>query len=259
MHPEGSSCCGLMANHSLKYRQIYLPSYSISPADYTDSYTFLILFYSTSKRRPCPSIRLRIETMALSTHLLHSFEHQQALSTHRQLYPTQNPSVKREPFTPQYIITEPPPPAPQYNPHPSAAYNGSHGKPLPDQSTTRMDPSAVQGDRKPPITQRAPKAASHAFAMPPPSPLNTWEHHAPADPTPSTSFYGGGGGFGQTQNQYHTQTQYPQTQQGENTQFMQMSAYTAGQIATLQSRLQKQLGPEYIMERKGPSGGPTLR
>ncbi|KAG7562540.1 hypothetical protein FFLO_02014 [Filobasidium floriforme] len=39
---------------------------------------------------------------------------------------------------------------------------------------------------------------------------------------------------------------------------MQMSAYTAGQIATLQSRLQKQLGPEYIMERKGPSGGPTL-
>lgn len=39
---------------------------------------------------------------------------------------------------------------------------------------------------------------------------------------------------------------------------MRMSEYTAGQIATLQSRLQKQLGPEYINHRPGPGGGPAL-
>lgn len=33
-----------------------------------------------------------------------------------------------------------------------------------------------------------------------------------------------------------------------------MGEYTAEQIATLQSRLQKQLGPEYISSREGPSG-----
>lgn len=33
-----------------------------------------------------------------------------------------------------------------------------------------------------------------------------------------------------------------------------MSEYTAQQIATLQSRLEKQLGPEYISSRAGPSG-----
>jgi DNA repair and recombination protein RAD52 len=33
-----------------------------------------------------------------------------------------------------------------------------------------------------------------------------------------------------------------------------ISAYTAQQIATLQSRLEKQLGPEYLSSRAGPSG-----
>lgn len=40
---------------------------------------------------------------------------------------------------------------------------------------------------------------------------------------------------------------------------MLMSEYTAGQIATLQSRLAKKLGPEYITKRPGPGGGPKLR
>ncbi|KAJ9120757.1 hypothetical protein QFC22_002688 [Naganishia vaughanmartiniae] len=39
---------------------------------------------------------------------------------------------------------------------------------------------------------------------------------------------------------------------------MLMSEYTAGQIATLQSRLSKKLGPEYITKRPGPGGGPKL-
>lgn len=34
-----------------------------------------------------------------------------------------------------------------------------------------------------------------------------------------------------------------------------MSEYTAVEIATLQSRLDKQLGPEYISTRAGPGGG----
>src|SRR5690348_8664646 len=33
-----------------------------------------------------------------------------------------------------------------------------------------------------------------------------------------------------------------------------ISEYTAQQIATLQSRLEKQLGPEYLSSRSGPSG-----
>ena len=33
-----------------------------------------------------------------------------------------------------------------------------------------------------------------------------------------------------------------------------MSEYTAQEIATIQSRLEKQLGPEYISSRVGPSG-----
>lgn len=40
---------------------------------------------------------------------------------------------------------------------------------------------------------------------------------------------------------------------------MLMSEYTAGQMATLQSRLAKKLGPEYITKRPGPGGGPKLR
>lgn len=34
-----------------------------------------------------------------------------------------------------------------------------------------------------------------------------------------------------------------------------ISAYTASEIATLQSRLDRQLGPEYISTRQGPGGG----
>ena len=34
----------------------------------------------------------------------------------------------------------------------------------------------------------------------------------------------------------------------------QVSVYTASEIATLQSRLDKQLGPEFISSRAGPSG-----
>jgi len=34
-----------------------------------------------------------------------------------------------------------------------------------------------------------------------------------------------------------------------------MSEYTAVEIATLQSRLDRQLGPEYISTRSGPGGG----
>jgi hypothetical protein len=40
---------------------------------------------------------------------------------------------------------------------------------------------------------------------------------------------------------------------------MLMTEYTAGQLATLQSRLAKKLGPEYITKRPGPGGGPKLR
>lgn len=34
-----------------------------------------------------------------------------------------------------------------------------------------------------------------------------------------------------------------------------ISAYTAAEIATLQARLDRQLGPEYISTRQGPGGG----
>lgn len=40
---------------------------------------------------------------------------------------------------------------------------------------------------------------------------------------------------------------------------MLMTEYTAGQLATLQSRLAKKLGPEYITKRPGPGGGAKLR
>ena len=36
-----------------------------------------------------------------------------------------------------------------------------------------------------------------------------------------------------------------------------VSEYTAQQIATLSSRLEKQLGPEYISSRQGPGGKPV--
>lgn len=36
---------------------------------------------------------------------------------------------------------------------------------------------------------------------------------------------------------------------------LRISEYTAIEIATLQSRLDKQLGPEYISARPGPTGG----
>ena len=199
--------------------------------------------------------------MALSTHLVNSFEHQHALDAHRRSYPVPN-QVKREPFTPQYIITRDSPAEPEYKPEVSELYNQSHGRPLmsttranpnPTLSTTstaRMDGHAHTQDRKPPITQRRPPPPSHAFAIPPPSPLSTWEHQAPADPdfTQGQPTYSHASATGQSQGQGQ--------QEG---QFVRMSEYTAGQIATLQSRLQKQLGPEYIMNRPGPGGGPALR
>ncbi|KZT62440.1 Rad52/22 double-strand break repair protein [Calocera cornea HHB12733] len=39
---------------------------------------------------------------------------------------------------------------------------------------------------------------------------------------------------------------------------MEISQYSAEQIATLQAKLEKKLGPEYISTRPGPGGGPKL-
>lgn len=39
---------------------------------------------------------------------------------------------------------------------------------------------------------------------------------------------------------------------------MGISTSTAQKIATLQAKLNKRLGPEYISQRPGPSGGPKL-
>lgn len=40
--------------------------------------------------------------------------------------------------------------------------------------------------------------------------------------------------------------------------YMDLSAQTAQQISTLQAKLDKKLGPEYISQRPGPGGGPKL-
>lgn len=40
--------------------------------------------------------------------------------------------------------------------------------------------------------------------------------------------------------------------------FMDLSTETAKMIATLQAKLNKKLGPEYISQRPGPGGGPKL-
>ena len=40
--------------------------------------------------------------------------------------------------------------------------------------------------------------------------------------------------------------------------FMDISASTASRIATLQAKLDKKLGPEYISQRPGPGGGMKL-
>ncbi|GBE88751.1 hypothetical protein SCP_1401560 [Sparassis crispa] len=40
--------------------------------------------------------------------------------------------------------------------------------------------------------------------------------------------------------------------------FMDLSEDTAKRIATLQAKLDKKLGPEYISQRPGPGGGPKL-
>lgn len=40
--------------------------------------------------------------------------------------------------------------------------------------------------------------------------------------------------------------------------FMDLSEETARRIATLQAKLDKKLGPEYISQRPGPGGGPKL-
>lgn len=52
-------------------------------------------------------------------------------------------------------------------------------------------------------------------------------------------------GFGDMNQQHQQQNQQPA---------QRMSEYTAQEIATLQSRLEKQLGPEYLSARAGPSG-----
>lgn len=39
---------------------------------------------------------------------------------------------------------------------------------------------------------------------------------------------------------------------------MDLSEETAKRIATLQAKLNKKLGPEYISQRPGPGGGPKL-
>ncbi|KAF4564546.1 DNA repair protein rad52 [Pleurotus pulmonarius] len=40
--------------------------------------------------------------------------------------------------------------------------------------------------------------------------------------------------------------------------YMDLSQATAAKIATLQAKLNKKLGPEYISQRPGPGGGPKL-
>lgn len=39
----------------------------------------------------------------------------------------------------------------------------------------------------------------------------------------------------------------------------QFTAWSEDKVATLQARLQKRLGPEYVTQRAGPGGGPKLR
>lgn len=40
--------------------------------------------------------------------------------------------------------------------------------------------------------------------------------------------------------------------------FMELTQDSAQKIATLQAKLNKKLGPEYISQRPGPGGGPKL-
>ncbi|OAA68689.1 rad52 DNA repair protein radc [Niveomyces insectorum RCEF 264] len=57
-------------------------------------------------------------------------------------------------------------------------------------------------------------------------------------------------------NPFQPQPQQQQQHQQHSAQFtdQRISLYTAQEIATLQSRLEKQLGPEYLSARAGPSG-----
>jgi hypothetical protein len=166
--------------------------------------------------------------MSLSNHLLQSFEHQRALHKHN----LDNPDTaqRRQPFTPQYIITEPQP-KPVYDPPASEAYSTVHGKPTRGWSgSSHTIPKVEPEDQVPPITQKPPQnmaSSTNPFAATPLTAVSSWDMGG-SEP-PSTAVH------------------------------MGLSEYTAGQISTLQSRLAKKLGPEYINNRPGPGGGPQLR
>ncbi|CAL1699340.1 unnamed protein product [Somion occarium] len=69
------------------------------------------------------------------------------------------------------------------------------------------------------------------------------------------------GPFGQASPQVVTSAAlaYAPTMHGNFSNFSQMSsAETARKIATMQAKLNKKLGPEYISQRPGPGGGPKL-
>jgi hypothetical protein len=181
--------------------------------------------------------------MALSTHLVQAFEHQQLSHKHAQLHPS-NPT--RQPFTPQYIIQTPTKPAPTFDPTPSPLFSVSHGQPVRGKNGSRhtiptVDPEMEQ---KPPITQNLSTPQSHA----PPHAFT----YQPTNPTQLTA-WDAGGSLPPPHPSHH-----PFTQSGQAPATMSLSEYTAGQIATLQSRLAKKLGPEYITQRPG-GGGAKLR
>ena len=57
---------------------------------------------------------------------------------------------------------------------------------------------------------------------------------------------------------FGAQTVQPSSMFAQDPIYMNLSEETAKRIATLQAKLDKKLGPEYISQRPGPGGGPKL-
>lgn len=184
--------------------------------------------------------------MSLSAHLVESHYHKQALEDHQSLVPPNKP----KPFTPQYVIRSP---APKFEPPPSELYSvQGHGSSKGAQSrgvtgVRRIDPI----DQKPPVTQGAIKVNPqnpHAFAkVSTGPPVASWEMNTSIGPQSADVF------------PFSLAAPPVQAAGAPSGGIMGISEYTALQISTLQNRLAKKLGPEYITRRPGPGGGVQLR
>ena len=208
---------------------------------------------------------------SLSAHLVDSYDHQRALHRHR----LQNPETHRgrQPFTPQYIITEETPSEPIFDPPVNAQFGASHGKPVRGWTGSLHTIAKIDQDEleqrnisKPPITQKIALTNdmsnthinNHSHNRPNQSPTAQMKQEPPSTPLlPITQWDLSGSSA--PQYPAHTPSHQPHQPTPAPSGTMGISEYTAGQISTLQSRLGKKLGPEYINHRPGPGGGPQLR